>query len=198
MPAYLALLLLTASLLSMGLAAPTTFLVDDFSREGVSALGTPWQTFTDRVMGGISDGQARYETLDGKRCLRLRGQVSLENQGGFVQAAVPLVKAAGAFDAGSYDGIRLWVRGNGRRYYIHLRTEDTRLPWQYYAAAFDTGDSWEMIDIQFAAFAGENLGLPLDTRKLKRLAIVAAKEAFAADVAVARIEFYSGKDGSHE
>ena len=175
---------------SLSMAAPETLLIDDFSRDGVSAIGTPWQTFTDRVMGGVSDGKARYETLDGKRCLRLQGEVSLENRGGFVQAAMPLVKAAGAFDAGGFEGIRLWVKGNGRRYYIHLRTEDTRLPWQYYAAGFDAGATWEKVDIPFSAFAGENLRPALDRRKLKRLAIVAAKEAFTADVAVARIEFY--------
>ncbi len=190
MSVYLTLIILLTALLSMGAAPAGTFLVDDFSQEGVSALGTPWQTFSDRVMGGISEGSARYETLDGKRCLRLRGVVSLENQGGFVQAAVPLVKAAGAFDASGYEGLRLWVKGNGRRYYVHLRTDDTRLPWQYYAAGFDAGATWEKVDIPFSAFAGENLRPALDTRKLKRLAIVAAKEAFTADVAVARIEFY--------
>jgi len=181
---------LAAALVSMAVAAPAVLLVDDFTQEGVSALGTPWRTLTDRVMGGISNGQARYETIDGKRCLRLQGVVSLENQGGFVQAAMPLVKAGGAFDAGSYEGIRLWVKGNGRRYYVHLRTEDTKLPWQYYAAGFDAGAAWEQVDIPFTAFAGENIGAALDTRKLKRLAIVAAKEAFTADVAVARIELY--------
>ena len=181
---------LAAALVSMAVAAPAVLLIDDFSRDGVSALGTPWRTFSDQVMGGVSNGQARYETIDGKRCLRLQGVVSLENQGGFVQAAMPLVKAAGAFDAGSYKGIRLWVRGNGRRYYVHLRTEDTKLPWQYYAAGFDAGATWEKVDIPFSAFTGENIGAALDTRKLKRLAIVAAKEAFTADVAVARIELY--------
>jgi hypothetical protein len=187
----LTVLILLAALLSLGIASPPgTFLLDDFSQEGVSALGTPWQTFSDKVMGGISEGSARYETLDGKRCLRLRGEVSLENQGGFIQTAMPLVKAAGAFDASGFQGLRLWVRGNGRRYYVHLRTEDTRLPWQYYAAGFDAGGTWEKVDIPFSAFAGENLRPALDTRKLKRLAIVAAKEAFTADVAVARIEFY--------
>ena len=97
-----------------GSGAATVFLVDDFSRENASALGTKWQTFTDRVMGGVSDGQASFETLAGKRCLRLKGTVSLENQGGFVQAALPLVKQGGSFDAATYRGIRLWVRGERR------------------------------------------------------------------------------------
>lgn len=181
---------LAAALFGSGQDIAAVFLVDDFSSDAGSALGTKWQMFTDQVMGGVSAGQASYETLGDKRCLRLRGQVSLENRGGFVQAALPLVRQGGAFDAGAYQGIRLWVRGNGAGYYVHLRTEDTRLPWQYYEAAFETGPDWARVDIPFSAFAPENLAAALDMRKLKRLAVVAAKKAFAADVAVARIELY--------
>jgi len=184
------LLGLAAALFGSGQDVAAVFLIDDFSSEAGSALGTKWQTFTDQVMGGVSAGTASYETLGGRRCLRLRGQVSLENQGGFIQAALPLVRQGGAFDAGAYQGIRLWVRGNGAEYYVHLRTEDTRLPWQYYEAAFETGPDWTRVDIPFSAFTAENLAAALATGKLKRLAVVAAKKAFAADVAVARIEFY--------
>lgn len=187
----LTVLWFAAALVSLAVAAPTVLLIDDFSRDGVSALGTSWQTFTDRVMGGVSDGQAAFETLDGKRCLRLRGRVSLENQGGFVQTALSLAEGGGAFDGSAFKGIRLWARGNGHRYYIHLRTDDTRLPWQYYAAGFDAGPDWVSVDIPFSAFGPENLRPVLDTRKLRRLAIVAAKQAFAADVAVAKIELYN-------
>lgn len=174
-----------------GSGPATAFLIDDFSSENASALGTKWQTFTDRVMGGLSDGQASFETLAGKRCIRLRGMVSLENQGGFVQAALPLVRQGGSFDAGPYRGVRLWVRGNGASYYVHLRTEDTRLPWQYYEARFEAGAEWKQVDIPFSAFGPENLDAALATGKLKRLAVVAAKKALSADVAVARIEFFA-------
>lgn len=190
MPSPFRALALATALVSLGAIMKPVFLVDDFARDGVSALGTRWQTFSDRVMGGVSDGEATYETIDGRRCLRLRGQVSLENQGGFVQAALPLVERGGSFDAGRFQGLRLQVRGNGAVYYLHLRTEDTRLPWQYYEAAFEAGPAWKPIDIPFAAFSPENLPTALDKASLKRLAVVAAKRAFSADVAVARIEFY--------
>lgn len=181
---------LAAALFGSGQDVASVLLIDDFSSEAGSSLGPKWQTFTDQVMGGVSAGEASHETLGGRRCLRLRGQVSLENRGGFVQAALPLVAQGGAFDAGAYRGIRLWVRGNGAVYYVHLRTEDTRLPWQYYEAAFETGPDWTRVDIPFSSFAPENLTAALDTRKLKRLALVAAKKAFAADMAAARIELY--------
>jgi hypothetical protein len=190
MPSTLRALALASALVSLGTIMMPVFLVDDFARDGVSALGTRWQTFSDRVMGGVSNGEATFETIEGRRCLRLRGQVSLENRGGFVQAALPLVERSGSFDAGRFKGIRLQVRGNGAVYYVHLRTEDTRLPWQYYEAGFEAGSAWRQIDIPFTAFSPENLPAALDTGGLKRLAIVAAKRAFSADVAVAGIEFY--------
>lgn len=185
-----AIIALAAALLSFGAVLTDVFLIDDFSREDASSLGTRWQAFTDRVMGGLSEGRASFETIEGKRCLRLRGDVSLENQGGFVQAALPLAKGDGDLDASGYRGLRLWVRGNGAVYYIHLRTGDSRLPWQYYAAEFETGPAWKQVDVPFSAFLPENLSRDLDTRSLRRLAVVAAKKAFSADVAVARIEFY--------
>ena len=58
-------------------------LIDDVSREGfVSALGTTWQTVSDRVLGGISTATLRVGEHAGRRWLRLSGEVWLENNGG--------------------------------------------------------------------------------------------------------------------
>jgi hypothetical protein len=169
----------------------TAVLIDDFQRaDGLSALGTAWQVFTDRVMGGVSRGSAARETDESRPHLRLRGEVSLENNGGFIQAALPLRVEGRPLDASGFTGIRLTVRGDGETYYVHLRSTDTRLPWQYYQAGFATVRQWQDVDIPFAAFQGENLDAPLDPSRLERVGIVAAKKAFTADVAVARIALY--------
>jgi len=166
-------------------------LIEDFTREdGRSARGTEWQAFTDRVMGGVSRGAAARDTVAGRRCMRLQGEVSLENNGGFIQVALPLRQDGQALDASEFAGIRLTVRGNGEGYFVHLRTRDTRLPWQYYQAGFATEGEWRDIDIPFTAFRAESLRSPLDRSRLERLGIVAAKKAFTADVAVARIALY--------
>ena len=69
----------------------STLIIDDFSRtSGLSELGTQWRGFTDRVMGGVSTAVSGIETVGGRRALRLVGEVSLENNGGFVQVALPL------------------------------------------------------------------------------------------------------------
>jgi uncharacterized surface protein with fasciclin (FAS1) repeats len=166
-------------------------LIDDFSEvNGISDLGTRWRLYTDRVMGGISRATSRYEVLDGKQCLRMQGSVSLENNGGFVQIALSLKPDDQAFDASGYSGVRLWVRGNGRPYYVHLRTTQNRLPWQYYNAPIETDEKWRRIDIPFSEFKVENSRVGLDISKLKRIAVVGAKKEFDADIAVARMEFY--------
>jgi len=188
LPWYFLVLAFAGAQHGPSLEGRTTLLIDDFGRvDGVSALGTAWQVLTDQVMGGVSRGLAARDTDGERACLRLRGVVSLENNGGFVQAALPLRMNDRPLDARDFAGIRLTVMGNGETYYIHLRTGDTRLPWQYYQAAFPTDGQWREIDVPFRAFRGENLRTPLDLSRLERLGIVAAKKAFTADVAVARI-----------
>lgn len=168
-----------------------SFLIDDFlSGPGTSAVGTEWRLFTDRVMGGVSAATSTLETIEGRRCLRLKGRVSLENNGGFIQVALPLALAGRAFDAGEFQGVRAWVRGNGKTYHIHLRTGQTRRPWQYFSAAFNAGSGWQAVELPFERFEPENFRAKLDTRGLERIALVAIGEEMDADVAVSRLEFY--------
>ena len=167
------------------------YLIDDFSKDdGISSLGTKWRMFTDRVMGGLSSASSGFEVIDGRRCLRLQGSVSLENNGGFVQVALPLELNGRFFDAGDFKGIRLWVRGNGENYYVHLRTDQSVRPWQYFGAEFPTTENWEEVEIPFQKFKSENFSSQLNAKKLRRIGIVAIKKEFQADIAVSRLEFY--------
>jgi hypothetical protein len=171
--------------------APSALLIDDFSGEqGTSSIGTEWRLFTDRVMGGVSDATSSLETIEGRRCLRLRGRVSLKNNGGFIQVALPLAQGGRPIDASEFKGVRAWVRGNGKTYHIHLRTAQTGRPWQYFGAAFDSTPLWRPVDLPFDGFKPENLQAKLDSRGLERIAVVAIGEEFEADVAVSRLEFY--------
>ena len=170
---------------------PNTILIEDFSKDsGVSTLGTKWMMFTDQVMGGISKGGYTFETVDGKKCIRLQGDVSLENNGGFVQVALPLEIDGKAIDASLYKGVRLEVKGNNNDYYVHLRTNKTWLPWQFYDASFFAPDTWKTVEIPFSSFTPYSLKSKLNTAKLKRIAVVAFKKQFHADIYVSRIEFY--------
>ncbi len=199
--AVVGLLVSTAFLVSWGRqsepvaqAAPAVqnqVLIDDFATKGQkSALGAKWAFLTDRVMGGVSTGKMQFEEHEGRQCLRLTGSVKLDNNGGFVQARVALQPRGRNFDARAFEGIVLRVKGNGESYAVHLRTRDTRFPWQYYGAAFETNGQWQEIKVPFAQFTTSAARAPLNLEGLRSVGIVTSKKEFDADLRVDRIAFY--------
>lgn len=169
--------------------AMNPFLIDDFQRDdGVSHLGTRWEGFTDRVMGGRSDMQLGHRDSDAGSVLFLRGQVRLENRGGFIQARLPLDPAGGSFDASAWEGLYIKVRGTPGPYYLHLRTRQSWLPWQHYRAPIEVRSGWQEQFVPFSAFEGRATWRALDVSALKSLGVVAYGEAFEAEVEVARVE----------
>ena len=112
-------------------------LIDDFTDEGlVSKLGTQWRGVSDQVMGGISETTISHGVIDSRPCLRMTGDVRLDNNGGFIQAALDLTYRGETLDASGYSGVSIIVRGNGEKYSVHLRTLDNVRPWQSYRAHF--------------------------------------------------------------
>jgi hypothetical protein len=154
-----------------------------------STLGTRWRLVTDGVMGGVSRGELLPDSVDGRPCLRLRGEVRLENNGGFVQAALDL-SSGPAFDASGWSGLVLDVYGNGEQYNLHLRTSRVWLPWQSYRAAFNAQPRWQKVHLPFTGFTAYRIGAELDLKKLERIGIVAIGRAFRADLCVANIALY--------
>ena len=117
-------------------------------------------------------------------------KVLVENNGGFVQAALNLAKSGDTIDASGYVGVRLVVRGNSEKYSVHLRTLDNDRPWQSYRASFTAFPRWKTISLPFVNFPPYRIEVPLDTTKLKRIGLVAIGRAFDADLALAEISFY--------
>ena len=118
------------------------------------------------------------------------GDVSLENNGGFVQAALQLADSPQTLDASNYAGIRLLVRGTGEEYGVHLRTSDVLRSWQSYRSQFKADPEWQQVLLPFNQFRPHRLSTPLDLRKLRRLGLVAIGRVFHADLAVAGISLY--------
>jgi hypothetical protein len=162
--------------------------LDGFAGE-LSTVGTRWEGFTDRVMGGISTMRAGYVEEGDARFLRMTGQVSTENNGGFIQVRLPLA-TRGSFDASGFAGIAVEVRGGPGSYYLHVRTRGTRLPWQYYEAAVEPSADWARVEIPFDAFEPESISWPLDRANLVSVALVGGKDEFNADVSLRLIELY--------
>ncbi len=150
--------------------------------------GAHWRCVSDQVMGGVSAGQLQRVMLDGESALRLSGRVSLDNNGGFLQMALPLAAAGQVLDAGRYQGLRLRVRGNGLRYNLHLRSADMTAVWQSWRAAFRAPAIWTDIDLPFDAFVPHRTELPVNPARLTRLGLVAIGSEMMADLALARLE----------
>jgi hypothetical protein len=162
-----------------------TLVLDDFTQ---GADATEWTAFTDQVMGGVSTGGASLMTVSGRRALVLRGHVSLERNGGFVQMARTLgANEKSMLDARAYSGVNVSVCGSPGTYFVHLRTTDTKAPWQYYGAELPVTQDWAEVTIRWEQFKAMSLRAPLDVTRLMRLGVVAAQTAFDAQVAVSRL-----------
>jgi hypothetical protein len=148
-----------------------------------------WKLVTDTVMGGVSRGTLVEDHIMGRSCQRLSGQVSLVNNGGFIQAAINL-SSEGEFDASDYAGIFVDVYGNDESYNIHLRTSEIQKPWQSYRLSFTPKQEWQTLKFMFSNFERHRIDTQLDTRKLTRIGIVAIGRAFSADICIGRIGFY--------
>jgi hypothetical protein len=167
-------------------------IIDDFRRTDlISTLGTQWRGVSDRVMGGISRQALHYDDIQGRRCLRLIGDVRLENNGGFVQMALDLSEPDNVLDASEFTGVAMAVYGNDEPYSVHLRTPACVRPWQSYRAQFMATRCWQPIRLPFADFIPHRLVALLDLRRLRRLGLVAIGRAFKADLAVADVHLYN-------
>jgi len=164
-------------------------ILDNLSNPGITVLGTRWQFFTDQVMGGRSTGNVVITTLKNKKCYRMSGNVTTENNGGFIQMRVNLDHQIAQKN---YQGIKLNVLGDGNDYSIHLRTKFTKLPWQYYSASFNSTKDWSDVKILFDDFNKSNFYQPtkLSFHQIKTIGIVAAWKNFNADIAISEIAFF--------
>jgi hypothetical protein len=165
-------------------------IIDDLSRPfPEAATGTRWDLLSDGVMGGVSSGRMTSEVVAGRKAIRMQGTVSLENNGGFLQIALDLAPGGGVVDASAFRGIAVDVYGDGEIYGLHLRTPDLTRPWQSYRTAFLAGDGWMTLFLPFADFVPHRTDVPLDTRRLRRLGIVAIGRSFSPDLSVGGVRF---------
>ena len=168
-----------------------TNLIDDFSKpEKNTIFGTRWQLITDQVMGGVSSGKIQFLPVEQRFCMHMTGSVSLKNNGGFIQARLNFAPRNKSFNAQSFEGIKLRVKGNRQSYALHLRTKDARLPWQYYQAAFTVDPKWQEIKIPFKEFKPVSLKKPLDAKHIKSIAVGAIKKEMQADIWIDEVSFY--------
>ena len=186
------LALMTAALGGEAVAEGGYLLLDDFSAPR-PVVGIEWEGFTDRVMGGVSEMSSGIVAPEGTPLLRLRGSVSLENRGGFIQVRLKLAARPAVFDASRYSGVRLTLRGEGGEgYYLFARTRQTRLPWKYYSAPLPVTKEWRTVEVPWSAFEGGKYGRTGEFRPgdLLSLALTAAFREFEPLLEVREIGLY--------
>lgn len=149
---------------------------------------TRWRFITDQVMGGISSGNIAFLREDGRPHVRMTGVVSTANRGGFIQMRHELVVAPPQ----DVVGVRLLVRGNDQRYFVHLRTAETNVPWYFYQAGFDVTRDWTEVKLPLTAFAASRR-MPQSVApmgQVKSIAIVAYGRDHGAEIDVREVGFY--------
>ncbi|MBE9221302.1 CIA30 family protein [Cyanobacterium stanieri LEGE 03274] len=101
-----------------------------------------WGAVDDIVMGGVSQSSLK---IDNQKVI-FSGMVSTANNGGF--ASVRTKNFTKPWDLSNYQGIRLKVRGDGKRYKFITRCEGK---WDglSYCYSFDTDGNDNIIDIKF-------------------------------------------------
>jgi hypothetical protein len=154
-----------------------------------STSGEQWLLVTDSVMGGVSDGQLSLDIIKNRPCLRMTGDVKLENNGGFIQTVLNLSEDS-LQNIMAYTGLMIEVYGNDNEYNIHLRTRDILLPWQSYRVTFTASSTWKTLYIPFAEFEPYRIKKALNIKKLKRIGFVAIGQEFSADLCIGKIGLY--------
>ncbi|KAL7435007.1 hypothetical protein ACHAXH_006837 [Discostella pseudostelligera] len=181
----------------------TSGIIDDMSDPfPFTSSGSQWQGITDRVMGGLSNGSLSRETIGGKLANVLRGNVSLANNGGFIQMAtdLSLEPSVNLFvDASAFDGVELEVYCEGsenvEKFNVHLRTPACERQNSSYRCTFTIpSGQWTPVRLPWSEFEGYGPG-PNSTPfvpMLRRLGVVSIGEPKEdVTLAIGKVGFYN-------
>jgi hypothetical protein len=159
-------------------------LLDDFSENSTNR----WDYFSDQVMGGVSVGNFQIITKENESYAQLIGEVSTKNNGGFIQFRADVSDLSKE----NLKGIYLRAKGNNQKYFVHLRTKGTLLPWQYYQAEFLALDEWQLIKLPLESFVASSgwLRKNIVSTSMKTLGIVAFGRDHIAELSISEVGFY--------
>lgn len=166
----------------VALVVATTLL--DFDAPAEAAL---WRAVDDVVMGGVS--RSVFEQF-GPGIARFRGNVSLENFGGFASVRTP----PRDWDTAGAKAFLLRVRGDGRTYKFTLRTGDgfdgIQYQQRFTTIAGEWADARLPVDEFVATFRGRKVPFAarLDPAKVRALGLmISDKQAGPFELLVDRI-----------
>ena len=185
---FLRLTTLIATLFTFHISLPSNAseinkIIDDFT----NSPERRWQFYTDQVMGGVSEGGASVRLDSEGPYVRLEGLVSTANNGGFIQIRRNLKN----FNLNNAKNIKIVAKGNNDEYFIHLRTSNTILPWQYYQSSFIVTNNFKKFIFPIDEFQKSGFFLPtkINSKTIKSIGIVAFGKDYDAELIVQQISF---------
>ena len=100
-----------------------------------------WRPITDQVMGGIS----KLVTSHNDGVFTMTGEVSTENNGGFVRLSNRI-----DITNNDFKGIKFQAKGNNESYEVHVTLKGLKMPpWSYFSKSFDVINEWQEYRIDF-------------------------------------------------
>lgn len=116
-----------------------SMVIIDFSRSE-----TIWPHINDGVMGGVSSGRM----VPGDGYATFQGVVSFDNNGGFSSVRSRPV----LHDLSEYNGLRVRLRGDGKRYGFRLKTDASFDGVSYQVSIEPPADEWVELELSFDDF----------------------------------------------
>ena len=112
-----------------------------FVKSEISNNPSDWYRVTDRVMGGSSNLQVEFI----EETFILRGNVTTQNNGGFVRLVQDI-----KLNDNALSGISFLAKGNDEIYEIHATLKGMKMPpWSYMSHSFQVTDEWKRYEIYF-------------------------------------------------
>ena len=149
---------------------------------------TQWRFVSDEVMGGRSSGSVAYAKKNGMHIALLSGNVTTENNGGFIQIRKDLQN----IDLKKARFLKITAKGNNQKYFIHLRTSWMMFPWQYYQTEFYVRRAFKEFNIPISQFRRSDflLSKSITPKNIISIGLVAFGRDHQAKLYVKEVAFY--------
>ena len=127
------------------------------------------------------------KTIEGKTIALLTGNVTTENNGGFIQIRRDLR----SINLEDINLIKLIAKGNNQKYFVFLRTTGTKLPWQYYQSEFTVNENFNEFILPINEFkkSGMLMSSKINPKKITSIGLVAFGRDHSAELFIKEIEF---------
>ena len=153
-----------------------------------TASQTNWLMVSDQVMGGKSQGSIQMTEAG----VTMQGQVSLENNGGFLQIQWPISNSVPASDLQNYRGVFIeWCAQQNETLELLLKSTQLWMPWQSYRYKANVTTQWQTIYVPFEAFEPFRTRTALKPQRITKFAVLAGGKAISVNVTIRKFGLYS-------